>query len=119
MDQPKGGRRYVMDEKLMDLIERMGANDREHEAFNRRLKEHDARLQQTTQILVAIQRQGDALETLSTKIGEMDGTLKNVAARVSKIEQEPGEKWKKIAFEIVKYLVLAAVGVAAGYIIKG
>lgn len=107
------------DEKLMDLIERMGANDREHEAFNRRLKEHDQRLEQTTKILVAIQKQGDALETLSTKIGEMDGTLKNVASRVSKIEQEPGEKWKKIAFEIVKYLVLAAVGVAAGYIIKG
>ena len=49
----------------------------------------------------------------------MDGTLKNVASRVSKIEQEPGEKWKKIAFEIVKYLVLAAVGVAAGDFIKG
>ena len=35
------------------------------------------------------------------------------------IEHEPGEKWKKITFEIVKYLVLAAVGVAAGYFIKG
>ena len=39
--------------------------------------------------------------------------------RISVIEREPADKWKKLAFEIVKYIVLAAVGVAVGYIIKG
>ena len=44
--------------------------------------------------------------------------METVENRVSQIEKEPGEKWKKIVFELVKYVVLTAAGAAIGYIIK-
>ena len=40
------------------------------------------------------------------------------AKRVTEIEKEPGERWKKIGFELIKYIVLAAAGAAIGFLMK-
>lgn len=107
------------EEYVIALREEMAANNKEHEAFNRRLKEHDAKLTQLNDLTVAISRLTDA-NVASTKVLEQVKTsVERLDARVASIEKEPGEKWKKIAFEVLKYLVLAAIGAAAGYFMKG
>ena len=68
--------------------------------------------------MLAIQRQGDAIESMTNTLKGLKTSVDNVEKRVADIEKEPGEKWKKIVFELVKYVVLAAAGAAIGYIIK-
>ena len=67
---------------------------------------------------VALQRQADAIEALHEKADMLAEQMRSVSNRVSAIEKEPGERWKKIGFEIIKYIVLAAVGAAIGYFSK-
>ena len=51
-------------EHLNELREKMAANEREHESFRRRLKEHDERIVQINDLTLAVQRQGDVMEVL-------------------------------------------------------
>ena len=107
------------EEQLIALREEMAANNKEHEAFNRRLKEHDQKLGQLNELTVAISRLTDANVNNTKVLEQVKTSVQRLDARLANIEKEPGEKWKKVTFEIVKYIVLAAVGVAAGYFIKG
>lgn len=107
------------EEQLIALREEMAANNKEHEAFNRRLKEHDQKLGQLNELTVAIGHLTDANVNNTKVLEQVKTSVQRLDARLESIEHEPGEKWKKITFEIVKYVVLAAVGVAAGYFIKG
>lgn len=106
------------DESIAKLREDAAANEREHESFRRRLHEHDEKISEMNGLMLAIQRQGDAIESMTTTLKGVKTSIENVEKRVSQIEKEPGEKWKKIMFEIVKYVVIAAVGAAVGIILK-
>lgn len=107
------------DESIAKLREDAAANEREHESFRRRLHEHDEKIAEMSGLMLAIQRQGDAIESMTNTLKGLKTSVDNVEKRVADIEKEPGEKWKKVAFEVVKYVVLAAVGVAVGYVVKG
>ena len=109
----------MSDEHVIELREDMAANNKEHEEFRRRLKEHDQKLGQLNELTVAISRLTDANVNVTKVLEQVKTSVQRLDARLANIEKEPGEKWKKITFEIVKYVVLAAVGVAAGYFIKG
>lgn len=94
------------------------ANQAEHASFKRRLDAFEAAAKERTDILLAIQRQGDAIENMGKKVGEIAVSVGNVEKRVDEIEKEPAENWKKMGFEIAKCIVLAIVGVAVGYFLK-
>ena len=106
------------DEAIGKLRADAAANEREHESFRRRLNEHDAKIEKMSDLMLAIQKQGNAIECMTNTLKEVKRSVETVENRVSQIEKEPGEKWKKIVFELVKYVVLAAAGAAIGYIIK-
>lgn len=106
-------------DKIEQLLQGAAANDKEHESFRRRLNEVEKQNEKQTEFMMALQKQGNAIENMTKSLNRMEDTLKDVGARVGKLENEPADKWKKISFEIVKYIVLAAVGVAVGYILKG
>ena len=106
------------DESIAKLREDAAANEREHESFRRRLHEHDEKIAEMSGLMLAIQRQGDAIESMTYTLKCLKTSVDNVEKRVADIEKEPGEKWKKIVFELAKYVVLAAAGAAIGYIIK-
>ena len=96
-----------------------GKNAAEHQSFKRRLDVLEAAAKERAEMLVAIQRQSDAIENMGKKVDGIAVSVGRVEKRVDEIEKEPAEKWKKIGFEIIKYIVLAIVGVAVGYFIKG
>lgn len=100
-----------INELEMRVAEETARNEAEHESYKRRLKELDENAKQQNGILITLQRQADAIETMNVK-------LDNVAERIIEIEKEPADKWKKLGFEIVKYITIGAVGVVAGVVMN-
>ena len=94
------------------------ANAAEHASFKRRLDNLEEAGKERTEMLLAIQRQGTAIENIGKKVGEIAVSVGKVEKRVDEIENEPAESFKKLKYEILKYVVMAVVGVIVGYFIK-
>ena len=107
-----------MQEHITQLSEAVAENRTEHRSFRRRLDELEEAGKRQNEILLTLQRQADAIESINKKIDGVADSVKSVAGRVSEIEKEPAERWKKVSFEIIKYIVLAAVGAAVGFYMK-
>lgn len=107
-------------QELADKVSReTAANTAEHSSFKRRLDELEESGKRQSEILVTLQKQADAIESMNGKIDSMADKVEGAVNKISELEREPGEKWKKISFEIVKYVVLAIAGAAVGYFFKG
>ena len=104
--------------QVSQMAERMAESRGDERAILRRLDELEASDRQQSGMLVTLQRQADEIEALRARVDKQTEYLDCVSNRVSEIEKEPGERWKKISFEIIKYIVLAAVGAAVGYLMK-
>ena len=120
VDEKTCARNCEMLNDLHGKVEReTGANEKEHASFRRRLDELEADRKERTEMLLAIQRQGDALEAVAEKVDDIATSVGGVEKRLDKIEKEPAENVKKLRYKVIEYLVLAALGVIAGYFIKG
>lgn len=106
------------EEQYAKIVADLAANETEHSSFKRRLDEHDSAIKEQGKIFVALERQSNAIEAMNTSMGRVEKKVDGINDRVDALEQEPADKWKKVTWEIVKYLVLAIVGVAVGWIIK-
>ncbi|MBP3411370.1 MAG: hypothetical protein J6M10_10295 [Clostridia bacterium] len=98
--------------------EQTAANRAEHASFKRRLDSLEEAGKERTEMLLAIQRLGDAQEAVAEKVAGIATSVDGVEKRLDKIEKEPGEETKKLRFEIIKYIVLAVLGVFVGYFLK-
>ena len=106
------------DERIEELVKDMSAAKMEHQSFKRRLNDLEESGKRQNDILLTLQRQADAIETMNGKIDGVADSVKNVARRVEEIENEPADRWKKISFEMIKYTVLAILGAFIGYFLK-
>lgn len=109
-----------MDEnKFAEIIGELKANAKEHESYNRRLQEHDDHLEKLSNTYVLLERLTNTVNTLATGVTDLKTAVQGVDKRVAALETEPADKWKKTSYEIIKYIVLAILGVIVGYFIKG
>lgn len=108
----------MTEEQYADIKAQLASNATEHSSFKRRLDDHDALLREQNKIIVAIEKQGNALESMNKSMNRVETKVNSIDVRVEALEREPGEKWKKTTYEIVKYVVLALVGLAVGWFIK-
>ncbi len=106
------------EEQYAEVVKQLASNETEHKSFRRRLEEHDALLKEQNKIIVAIEKQSTAIETMNKSMGRVEKKVDGLSDRVDKIEKEPGEKWKKVSWEILKYVLLAIAGLVIGLIIK-
>lgn len=104
------------EEQYAKIVADMAANEKEHESYNRRLKEHDEKIDKLQQTQILLERLTNAVNNLSAGVGELKTTVQRVDSRVAALEQEPADKWKKITWEVVKWLVIGILGFAAGVI---
>ena len=104
--------------QVTQMMERMAESRGDQQAILHRLDGLEHSDWQQNDLNVALQREADAIDALHEKADMLAKQMINVSDRVSAIEKEPGERWKKIGFEIIKYIVLAAVGAAIGYLSK-
>lgn len=107
------------EEQYAKIVADLARNCQEHESYNRRLREHDEALKKQSDILVVLERQNSNIERLTSSMTRVEKSMEKVDKRLDAIEKEPADKWKKISFEIIKYVVLAIVAVAVGVFIGG
>jgi len=105
-------------QQLEKLMQESASNITEHQSFRRRLDELEENGRRQNDILLMLQRQADAIEAMGEKIENLAGGVNRVAGKVAQLESEPALQWKKMGFEIVKYIVLAAIGAAIGFKLK-
>ena len=99
------------EEQYAEVVARLASNETEHKSFCRRLDEHDALLREQNKIVVAIEKQSNAIETMNTSMGRVEKKVDRLSGRVDAMEKKPGEKWEKVTWEILKYVLLAIAGV--------
>ena len=102
------------EEQYAEVVARLASNETEHKSFCRRLDEHDALLREQNKIVVAIEKQSNAIETMNTSMGRVESKVDSLSGRVDAVEKKPGEKWEKVTWEILKYVLLAIAGVVIG-----
>lgn len=105
-------------EHYAEIMARLASNDTEHSSFKRRLDEHDDLLKEQNKILIAIERQSNAIESMNSSMGRVEKKVDGINGRVEALEKEPGEKWKKTTWEVLKYVLLAILGLVAGRFIQ-
>jgi predicted nucleic acid-binding Zn-ribbon protein len=107
------------DEQYAEIIGALRANEQEHSSYNRRLHEHDEKIDKLQQTQVQLANLTNAVNNLASGIGEVKTAVQSVDKRVGELEREPADKWKKITWEIVKAVVMAAVGAGIAILTKG
>ena len=106
------------EEQYAEVVAKLASNETEHKSFCRRLDEHDALLREQNKIVVAIEKQSNAIETMNKSMGRVESKVDSLSGRVDAMEKEPGEKWKKVTWEIWKDVLLAIAGVVVGLIVQ-
>ena len=104
--------------QVSQLAEYITESRCDHRSILRRLDELEKSDRKQNNLPVDLQRQADAIAALHEKVDALTNGLRSVSDRVEEMEKEPGEQWKKMGFEIIKYIVLAAVGAAIGFMMK-
>ena len=107
------------DEQYAEIIGALRANEQEHASYNRRLHEHDEKIDKLQQTQIQLANLTNAVNNLASGIGEIKTAVQSVDKRVGELEREPADKWKKITWEIVKAVVLAAAGAGIAILTKG
>lgn len=109
----------MSEHEYAQLLARMAANEQEHESFKRRLdavedvsKEHGA-------IMKEIWSLSAAIKSILESQQRTEGNIKSMNARIAALESEPADKWRKLTWELIKAVALAAAGVVIGRLIGG
>ena len=101
------------------LLARQAAAEQEHESFKRRLTSLESESKEHGAIVKEIWQLSAAIKSILESQKRTEEKIKSIDNRVGKLESEPAEKWRKITWEIIKALVLAAAGIIIGKMIGG
>lgn len=107
------------EEQYAEVKASLASNETEHLSFRRRLDEHDGDIRELKQTQILLERMTNAVNNLSTCVGELKTTVQRVDSRVAALEQEPADKWKKATWKVIELLLAAAVGAVITLISKG
>jgi predicted RNase H-like nuclease (RuvC/YqgF family) len=103
-----------IEDQIMELNKIIAGCEKEHQDFKRRLDNHAEELRNLRNIFVTLEEQGNAIERMGRSLDRVEKKVDNMDGRVESLEREPGEKWKKVSWEILKYALLAVAGVIIG-----
>ena len=80
------------DEQYAEIIGALRANEQEHSSYNRRLHEHDEKIDKLQQTQVQLANLTNAVNNLANGIGEVKTAVQSVDKRVGELEREPADK---------------------------
>ena len=89
-----------------------------HEA-NARLESVEKDVKEQGKLLQSIDRLAMGLTRLDEKMTDLSCKIDGFGNRIKLIELKPAEKWERIIYEVLKYIVLAGVGFLAAKLIGG
>lgn len=106
--------RNMNEEQYAQIRADLARNEKEHESYNRRLREHDETLKELGKNQVILERLTNAVNNLTSGMTDLKTAVHGMEQRVISIEQEPAGKWKKITYEVLKWAIIGILGFAAG-----
>ena len=123
------------EEQYAAIREELAANQKEHESYNRRLREHDEKLEKLFTVhlndqigirydqdksfgVENLRQSFNQIKSLTENIGEVKTSVQSMDRRLDVIEREPGDNWRKASWEIFKYVLLAIIAGVIGYVLK-
>lgn len=109
---------YII-QQITELREAMSSNMQAHTEYERRLSDLENYRDYERKALLTMQDIKNDTQNLVKQFDKLEKKMDALTTRVDALEREPATNWKKMGFEIVKYVVLALIGAAMGYLIKG
>lgn len=91
---------YITREEHEAVISRIDAEDSRQ---NHRLDKLEATVENIAKLTIAV-------EKLAVSMDKMAKEQEKMSNRISKIEQEPGENWKKAVWLVITAIISAGVG---------
>lgn len=79
----------------------------------RRLDGIESEVKEQGKLLNTIDKLVAGLARFDEKITDLSNKIDGLGSRINLIELKPAEKWERIIFEILKYVVLAGAGFLA------
>lgn len=109
----------MSEHEYAQLLARMAANEQEHESFKRRLDAVEDASKEHGAIMKEIWSLSAAIKSILESQQRTEGNIKSMNARIAALESEPADKWRKLTWELIKAVALAAAGVVIGRLIGG
>lgn len=109
----------MTEHEYAELRATLAAASQEHSSFRRRLDTLETESKEHGAIVKEIWSLSAAIKSILESQQRTEKEIKSIDNRVAKLETEPAEKWRKITWELVKAVVLAAAGVIVGRLIGG
>lgn len=106
-------------QQLVELRESASSNAQAHVEFERRLADLENYREYERKTLLTMQDIKNDTQNLIKQFDKLEKKMDSLSERVDALEREPATNWKKMGFEVLKYVILAAVGATLGYLIKG
>lgn len=88
-----------MDEKMTDACNRLESVEKD--------------VREQGKLLQSIDRLAMGLTRLDEKMGDLSCKIDTFGSRINMIELKPAEKWERIAYKVLEYVVLAGLGFIA------
>jgi len=79
----------------------------------RRLDDAEEEIKAQGKLLIAIDKLVSGLARFDEKITDLSKQIDGLGERIKLIELKPAEKWERIIYEVLKYVVLAGLGFIA------
>lgn len=108
---------YII-QQITELREAMSSNSQAHTEYERRLTDLENYRDYEWKALLTMQDIKNDTQNIVKQFDKLEKKMDALTTRVDALEREPATNWKKMGFEIVKYVALALIGAAMGYLIK-
>ena len=88
-----------------------------HEEFAKRMEDENhrqnKRIEECEHRIRAVGEIVRSLDRLTVSVEQMAVEVQKQGERLENIEKEPADKWKKATWEVIKYVIVLALGVVA------
>lgn len=85
----------------------------------RRLDEVEGEVKEQGKLLNAIDKLVSGLARFDEKITDLSKQIDGLSGRIKLIELKPAEKWERIIYKIIEYVVLGGLGFLAAKLFGG
>lgn len=101
---------------MEDLTAKVAVHDQQIKSLEARTKKLEDMREGISEIKVAIERQTGNIDRLAEIVGGIGKRQEEHESRLDAIEQKPGEKWDKVAWQVLSIVIAAVVGMALAHI---
>lgn len=85
----------------------------------RQINDMKVEVKEQGRLLQSIDKLAMGLSRLDEKMGDLACKIDNFGSRINLIELKPAEKWERMVYKVLEYVVLAGLGFLAAKLVGG